>query len=60
MKAILNQCIVCVNNIIEKFYRPRITKQIALFCIKKALIGEAITGYSNHKKALIGIVFWDQ
>jgi len=39
MKAIFNQYIICVNNI-EKFYRPRITKQIALFCTKKALIGE--------------------
>jgi len=36
---ILN-CIICVNNTIEKFYRLRITKQIALFCTKEALIGE--------------------
>jgi len=40
IKAIFNQCIICVNNTIEKFYRSRITKQIALFCTKKALIGE--------------------
>jgi len=40
MKAIFNQCIVCVNNTIETFYRPRITKQIALLCTKKTLIGE--------------------
>jgi len=43
MKAVFNQCIICVNNNIEKFYRPRITKQIALFCTKEALIGEAIS-----------------
>ena len=51
MKVIFNQCIICVNNTIEKFYRPRITKQMALFCTKKALIGEAITGYSSHKRS---------
>jgi len=51
MKAIFNQCIICVNNTIQKFYRPRITKQIALFCTKEALIGEAITSYSSHKRS---------
>jgi len=40
MKAIFNQYIICVNNTIEKFYRPRIIKQIASFCTKKTLIGE--------------------
>jgi len=27
----------------------RMTKQIAVFCTKEALIGEAIAGYSSHK-----------